>query len=327
MIQNLLQAIEQARRIALIMHISPDGDTCGTSLALRRAFSIVGKETYVFCEDAAPKNHQVLHGADSIMPPLATAEAFDLAIAVDVGDLGRMGSCAGIFHAAKRNAQIDHHGTNTHYAEINFVLSPISATAILAARLIDELSIPFDSVIAECLYVAVASDTGNFKFHNTDPDALRLAARCLELGVDPQAVALRLFDLKPYPQMLLTAKAIESMQLLELGSVALMQLTKDDFLSSGALQEHTEGIINYARNTEGVRMACLLVEHEQKIRCNLRSLFPYDVSGIANRFGGGGHAQSSGCTLDMPLSKARQTLTGALLDEWRRNQSTGSSIS
>lgn len=328
MVRILRKAVEEARNIALILHVSPDGDACGSSFALLHAFSGLGKDVSIFCDDPVPENCQNLPGADCVQKyGFAAKKAFDLAVAVDVGDVERMGECAVIFHEAKETAQIDHHGTNSGYAGINCVVSPLSATAVLAAQLIEALSVPFDLVIAECLYVAVASDTGNFKYHNTDAQALRLAARCLELGVDPQEAASRLFDTKPYPQMLLTAKAIESMRLLEAGAIALMQLTQEDFQKTGALPEHTEGIVNFARNTKGVRMSCLLIEQEQKVRCNLRSLFPYDISTIAKRFGGGGHAQAAGCTLDAPLAFARQLLTEAMLEEWRRNRSTDFSIS
>ena len=318
MLGNLCKAIDGAQRIALIMHVSPDGDTCGTAFALRRALTILGKDVSIFCDDPVPENCQNLEGAECVQKPsIAVEMLFDLAIAVDVGDWERMGECAFVFHAAKETAQIDHHGTNTEYAGINYVDSPLSATAVLAAHLINAFSIPFDPIIAECLYVAVASDTGNFRYHNTDTHALRLAARCLEQGVDPQAVASRLFDIKPYAQMLLIAKAIESMRLLEAGAIAIMQLTKEDFLQTGALPEHTEGIVNFARNTQGVLMACLLVEQEEQVRCNLRSLFPFDVSIVATRFGGGGHAQAAGCTLqNVPLSEARRMITEALLEEW-----------
>lgn len=328
MIQNLRKAIELARRIVLVMHVSPDGDTCGTSLALRRAFLMIGKEVTVICDDAIPKSCQCLPDADFIINPCAVKdEVFDLAIAVDVSDMERMGSCASIFNVAKTKAQVDHHGTNPGFADINFITSPISATAVLGAELIDALSISFDPLIAECLYVAVASDTGNFKFQNTDAQGMRLAARCLDLGVNAQAIATRLFDNKPYPQMLLIAKAIESMQFFASGNIAMMQLTKKDFQDSGSLPEHSEGIVNFARDTEGVRMACLLSEQDHRIRCSLRSASPFDISKVAMRFDGGGHTQAAGCSLKLPLSEASHMIREALLNEWGRSQSTGSSIS
>lgn len=321
---NLKRAIEQARRIALLLHVSPDGDTCGTSLALRRAFLLLDKEVAVFCDDPVPHNCRNLCDAGQVTTASGHADTvFDLAICVDVADQARMGDCVQIFRHAKQTAQIDHHGTNPFYAQINLVRSPLSATAVLAVELIDVLGVPLDTTLAECLYTAVASDTGNFKHQNTDVPAMLLAARCLEMGVDTEAIARSLFFIRPYAQLLLLGKAIQSMRLFENGKIAIMCLSADDFHASGAIPEHTEGIVNFAIDTEGVVMACLLSEQECAVKCSLRSLAPYDISGVASGFGGGGHSQAAGCSLAMPLANASRLLTLALIEEWRRGQSMG----
>lgn len=319
MLSDLKSTIEASKRIALMMHISPDGDTCGSALALCRGFLLIGKQVTVFCDDAIPAVMMPLCGADSIMKPEeASVEPFDLAIAVDVADRARMGRGITIFDAARHNAQIDHHGTNPAYASINIIRSPLSATGVLVAQVLDALGIALDAQIAECLYTAVATDTGSFRQQNTDADALRLAARCCETGFVWQDTARRLFSLRPLCQNKLLGLALSSMALYADGKIAVMTLTREDFRSVGALPEHTEGIINYALNTEGVSMACMVAERSDCVRCSLRALPPRNVARVAEALGGGGHALAAGCTLPLPIEAARETLLAALREELSR---------
>ncbi len=320
-IRNLSEAIESAGRIALILHISPDGDTCGSALALRRAFVLCGKTVEVVCDDPVPRLYKDLPDAEKTVLPdaLRNAPPFDLALAVDVGDRGRMGESARVFDAARHTAQIDHHATNPEYAALNVLCTPLSATGVLAGELIDALGVPMDLPIAECLFAAVATDTGNFKQQNTDAASLRLAARCVEAGLDVQPMTRRLFDLRPFCQSQLLGRALCGMALFLGGRLAMMRLTKEDFAESGALPEHTEGIVNFGINTAGVQIACLLSEAgENGVKCSMRSLPPHDVSRVAVSFGGGGHALAAGCTRGLSMDEAYDALRDALTRELER---------
>lgn len=311
----VIGAIRNARRIALLLHVSPDGDTCGSALALRRALLFAGKEVAVCCEHPVPYICNDLDGAETVARPDSLAgERFDLAIAVDVGDRGRLGKAEPIFHAAARTAQVDHHETNPGYAEANFIRSPLSATGVLVAELIDALGAPFDLPTAKCLFVAASTDTGNFSHRNTDPDALRLAARCVEVGIDTAAITRRVYDLLPLAQTKLIGRALTSLQTLCGGRAAIMRLSKADYDACGAHSEHTEGIINYGINTIGVEMACILSERRDAIRCSLRALPPHDVAAICARFGGGGHKLAAGCTFTGSFEEACATMERAITE-------------
>lgn len=169
---TLTDRLHAARRIVLIMHVSPDGDTCGSALALCRALCLLGKDVTVVCDHKVPHIYEDLDGVDAIVPPDAVdGPPFDLAVAIDVADRLRLGESVRVFDAAGQTAQIDHHGTNPGYAEVNYVRSPLSATAVLVLDVIDALGVPLDEAMAKCLFVAVTTDTGNFKQQNTDADA------------------------------------------------------------------------------------------------------------------------------------------------------------
>ncbi len=322
-LQRLKTAVENARNIALILHVSPDGDTCGSALALCRAFVLQGKSVAVLCDDPIPQLYSDFPGVEMAVTPemVKSPDPFDLAIAVDVADRERLGRCSHAFDAARLTAQIDHHMTNPGYARINFVRSPLSATGVLAWELMGAMGISMDEPIARCLYAAVATDTGNFKQQNTDSEALRLAARCVEGGLDIQPVALRLFDERPFCQGRLLGHALCSLTQYAQGRIVMMRLTAEDFVNSGALPEHTEGIVNFAIHTEGAKIACLLSQvGEDRVKCSLRALPPYAVSDIAIALNGGGHELAAGCTLSMPLDDAYKTLRDAMVEEAERTR-------
>ncbi len=313
-----VRIIAEANRILIVMHVSPDGDTCGSALALRQALLAAGKSPFVVCEVLPPQNCSFLAGWDTVLlPEQAETMDFDLAVAVDVAAPDRMGTAQGIFNKAPRKLQIDHHDTNPMYADINIVRSPLSATGVLIGELIDAMGLPFESKIAACLYTAVSTDTGSFKQANTDPDALRLAARCLEQGIDFSQMARKLFDMHSYAKLQLIGRAIGSMTFACDGHAAVMVLTDDDYRACQAGNEENEGIINYAVNTEQVTMACLISEIGGKVRCSFRAQAPYNVARVASAFGGGGHQLAAGCTMNTPIGDAVKDIKAALEEEYR----------
>ncbi|MDR0897956.1 MAG: bifunctional oligoribonuclease/PAP phosphatase NrnA [Oscillospiraceae bacterium] len=314
-LHELTDCIRAAGRIALLMHISPDGDTIGSALALYRAFLSMGKAAVVFCDDAVPRIYALLPGADQVLPPEAADGAFDLALAVDVADRARMGRSIALFDLAARTAQIDHHGTNPLYAGVNLVVEPLSSVGVLALQVIDALGVPLDESMAECLYVAAATDTGSFKQPNTDAPALRLAARCVEAGFNPAETMRRLYDLRPFAKVKLMGRAFDSLTLRAGGRAALLCVTLSDFAACGALPELTEGIINYALNIEGVIVACLLTERPGQVKCSFRSLEApesVDVAALAHAFGGGGHVRAAGCTIEGALGDVTDRVCAAI---------------
>ncbi len=310
--------LSEAQRILIVMHVSPDGDTCGSALALRQALLAAGKSPFVVCEALPPQNCSFLTGWDSVMlPDQAEGTEIDLAVAVDVAAPDRMGTAIKLFEEAPRTLQIDHHDTNPMFADVNIVRSPLSATGVLIGELIDAMGMSFDKQIAACLYTAVSTDTGSFKQANTDPDAFRLAARCLEQGIDHAEMARKLFDIHSYAKLQLIGRAIGSMTFVCGGRVAVMVLSGDDYRACQAGNEENEGIINYAVNTEQVAMACLISEINGKIRCSFRAQAPYNVARVASAFGGGGHQLAAGCTMKIPLQDAVRSIKDALEEEYR----------
>ncbi|MBR5345180.1 MAG: DHH family phosphoesterase [Clostridia bacterium] len=323
-IAAIAELVRQTKTVAICCHVSPDGDTIGSALALKLAMERLGKRVEVFCADKVPGVMAMLPGAGTVRTyaSLALGQRFDLLFPVDTASEDRLGN--GVLEQMRvlctDSCQIDHHGTNPGYCRVNCIDGTAPAAGLIVRELLAALEVPLDRDLACCLYTAISTDTGNFSFNNVTAEAFRVAAELVEAGLPLAEMNRQLFVVQPEAQVRLTARAVEGMKILHSGEVAVMVLKKADFEALEALPEHAENVVNRALAVRGVRMAALLREHEGRVKASLRAVAPYVVSGIAARFGGGGHAQAAGCTLNGPIEEAAARIGEALcaaLDEAR----------
>ncbi|HZJ58270.1 MAG TPA: DHH family phosphoesterase, partial [Clostridia bacterium] len=181
---DIIQPIDRSDSIALITHMNPDGDAVGSLIALMRALDKMGKSVDAYCQDEVPGALNFLDGVARITRPIDPIKRYDLAIALDCSDRGRMGDCATIMDMATSSANIDHHISNTFYADINIVDGGASATGEMIYELVELLIDSADKGIAEALYTAIVSDTGGFAFSNTTAKTHRTAANLIEWGAE-----------------------------------------------------------------------------------------------------------------------------------------------
>ncbi len=309
----LLAAIREAGRILLCAHVSPDGDTIGSMLALRGALLKMGKQVEAVCADEVPELLMFLSGAAEVRKPAPLKEkSFDLAIAVDVSDRLRLGDSAPLFFAADHTAQIDHHGTNPGYAAINVISAHASATGVLIYELIHSLGVDLDTDIAISLYTAIATDTGNFSFDNTTSDAFLVMAELMAYGLPIAGLNRALFRERSREQVLVLARALSTLTFYHGGKISGMQLTQADLDACGARPEHAESIVNYGIDIAGVQMAFLAREVDGGTKFSLRAAEGCNVASLAAGFGGGGHALASGCTMNGKLPATAQIMIAAM---------------
>lgn len=291
--------IRPAGTIALCAHISPDGDTIGSCMALKMGLESLGKQVEIFCQDPVPASlWMVPHGDEVQLLDKAEGKHFDLLICVDVSDQGRMGDCQVLLKQADRVAQIDHHGTNPAYAEVNDVDPHSPATALLIKELLDTLDVAITRDIAICLYIAIATDTGNFAHSYTTAEAFTVMGELMQHDLPLSRINRQLFRQRNQQQLRLLSRALSGLRFYHNDEISVMTLTKKDFEECGAEYDHGNIIPNFGVDIVGVRMATMLREDEDgDIRVALRSVEPDRVDGVAFSFGGGGHAQASGCTI------------------------------
>ena len=309
MLKNIVDVIAVSDSIALLPHVAADGDALGSTLALALTLSDLGKKVSVFLEEDIPYIYNFLPGRSLAEVYTKIARRYDTVVAMDCGDLGRLGSRKEVFDSAKITVNIDHHLTNTSFAKHNFIDTGSSATGEIIYKMLELLGKKPGKDIATCLYVAIATDTGCFRYSNTTPLTHMIAAELIKIGVDVADVSQKVFDTNSYEKVKLTGEAIHSLELYESGKIAVMAISNELIKNTGAKDEDCDGIINTARNIRGVEVAAMLRQWDNgDIKVNLRSNYLVDVSAIASMYSGGGHKKAAGYTTIGTLEQAKNKL-------------------
>ena len=312
---EVLSAVLSAGSVLLFGHVSPDGDTLGSVLALKLRLQRMGKKVQAMIDGFVPSYLAFLPGAEQLLGPQSSLEPFDLALAVDVASADRLGKCEELFCTAEKTAVIDHHGTNPGYAQINMIDGSAPASAILVHRLFQQMDMPLTREEAICLYTALSTDTGNFIYDSTNAESFAMMSALMDAGLPLADYSRMLFRQKEEPHVRLLAEALPSLRVLADGKIAGLRLSLAQMEKAHANGGHTEGIVSYAIDLEGVGMAYFAREIEGgKVKVSLRALSPYAVDQIAARFGGGGHRLAAGVTLSMSLDEAVETIEKALCE-------------
>lgn len=299
--------------IAIVTHIMPDGDALGSSLALMHALRGMGKRVFVCDRDEVPAYLHMLPGWELVVSPADIPFSPRAVLAVDCADAARMGTAGELMKAAQDVAVIDHHETNATTISPALVNGEEAASGVLVYKVLNALNAPVTTDIALCLYVAISSDTGNFVFSNTTPDALMAVAECLKHDIDLADVNFRLFRMRSAARTKLLGRALNGMEYLADGKMAVLRLTRADFQETGAEDSDTEGVVNFGIDTEGVEVSILAVERVGSTKFSLRSRHYVNVAQVAHAMGGGGHSRAAGVTLQLPLDEAVQQVVSAFL--------------
>lgn len=316
-LDGVIEAIRKAKSIAIVCHVSPDGDTVGSALALRLGLAQMDKQVTLFCQDKIPGVLRFLPGAEEFrVPETAESEHYDLLLCVDVSDEKRMGRCAALKAQAAHTAQVDHHGTNTRYCEENAVDGSAPANCLIIYELLQRLGCTVMADMALCLAVGLSTDTGHLAYNSTTPEAYRVMGELLEAGAPIADAHRRLYREHPPRQVALLGKALHSLTFHHQGRISSIRLTWQDFVACGAMSEDAETIVNYGLNVQGVRMCVFARETaEGSVKLSLRAVAPHCVSGVAQSFGGGGHAQAAGATVQLSLDEAVEQVVARMAEE------------
>lgn len=316
--EAVARLIREAETVAICCHLNPDGDTLGCATAMRLGLKQLGKKVSLFCDDKVPDELAFLPGAETIRKPGEAEGPFDLLLAVDVSDEGRLGGSEKLMKAAPHTAQIDHHGTNPLYMEVNSVDGKAPAACLLILEQLRALGVSLTEDIAVCLYTGISTDTGNFSYASTNAEVFEAMAELSRVGFPLAEVNRTLYLNRAKPQVRLIGRALDRILFEEDGQLACLWLTRQDFEDCGALAEHAQNLVNFGLDVEGVRM-CLMAREtpEGRIKMSLRAKEPDRVDDIAGLFGGGGHAQAAGISMDGPLDEAISKVRAAMIARLR----------
>lgn len=292
--KELINLLKDAKSVAILGHISEDADSVGSSLAMQRALSLMGKRADVYFSAPLEKRLGFMN-AKGIISGEAECD-YDLCLCLDCADIERLGERKAIFDSAKKTASVDHHITNTNFADANYVLPDASATGEVLFDVIKELGIEIDKQLAEYLFIAIASDTGSFKYSNVSPATMRIAAELLETGIDNAYLSRMLFDTEDEKAMKLKGMLMSNVETFCGGKLAMICVDKSQLKNYDVEEKDLSDIVNIARTVAGCEIAVSVRELDDKVKVSFRSNGRYDVGSLAQQFGGGGHKMASGAS-------------------------------
>ena len=294
-----VDAIGEAKSVALACHINPDGDAMGSLLAMSLALRTLGKTTYPTWgspQVAAPPSLMFMPGADTLVQPSDIPEV-DLFVALDCGAAHRLGDLEKAAVEHEHSINIDHHPGNDNFGTLNVVVDFASSTAEIVAFLLKDAGVEFNHDIATCLYTGVVTDTGRFQYGNSSPQTLRLAANLLSYGVQAPKIALEVFESAPFSYLKLLGRVLERAKLFEAERFVYSWITRADLDDTGVGADETDLLIDAVRATRDADVAAIFKEQKDgNYRVSLRSKGSVSVGEIARANGGGGHELAAGYT-------------------------------
>ncbi len=308
--------MEAAKTIFITAHVGPDGDTLGSMLGFKFALEkarphlhrvdcvISGKMPDVYAFLPGIKEVHRMETATTLL------EEYDLAISVDCGSLDRLGLARPLFEGAKVSANIDHHISNDKFAAVNVVDTAAAASGEVVFDILKTMKIPMDANIATCLYTAIVTDTGGFRYSNTTAQVLEKSAQLVSAGADPEYISKQIYEEQPLEQILMQADAVRLAQFNPERTIGWTTITREFLASHNALDEHADGLVEALRRVDTVLVAVVFKETEAgHTKVSIRSDSHHiDVSAVMAQFGGGGHKMAAGCTMEQPVDDAIRTL-------------------
>lgn len=299
-------SIKNAKKVAIISHINPDGDTLGSMCALAEIIRTNYKKNPDIILDNLPETYKFL-------PKIKEAKTFenidkslvyDLAITTDVADLGRIETVKILFEKAKNTINIDHHGTNPNFAKINLVKAAYSSTGEIIAEMAEKLNLSLNTASAEALYTAILTDTGAFRYSNTSAQTFKIVAKLLDCGLKPSEIYEKCYECYPKNFFMFQNYCLNKAKFCRNDKVAYMEVYQKDVEKYSVGKDCTEGLTEKLRAISSTEVAFLAKEIGYDLtKFSMRSK-SLDVAEICSDFGGGGHKLAAGCVIKLPVKKA-----------------------
>ncbi len=305
MIKQIAAEIAAHSSFLVTSHESPDGDAVGSVLALGNYLRRLGKDVTVYLRDPLPDLYAYLPMADRLVHTIPP-RVFDICFVLDVGEFRRAGEELVNFKGIGTFINVDHHLHCERFGAINLIDPEAAATGCLVYRIIKAAGDEVDNDIALCIYTAVITDTGSFRYSNSNQEAFDIAGEMVAHGVNAWSVAEKLYESQPKERLELLTLALANLTVAPRGDVASITVTLDMYEKTGANAELTDGFVNYPRSIRGVEVAVFFREIEPALfKVGFRSKGKVNVSALAAEFGGGGHHNAAGCTVAGLLEEVR----------------------
>lgn len=311
---QILKHLHDSKHVLIVSHCNPDGDAIGSLIAMGCALETINKKVRLHNDSPIPAVYRFLPSVDRITRHIHDKVRFDTAVILDCSHLNRIGRAVSIVKDVPRVINIDHHITNTGFGHYQLVDTFACSTAEIIYRLIKKLDISIDHTIASSIYTGILTDTGSFRFSNTNQAAFAICKEMTEKGVQPYDIAQHVYGTYSLGRIKLLNLALDSIEISSNGKLSIMTITQDMLKQTGTQPEDADGMIHYARRIEDVKVAALIQEHKNgtgksshlnQFHVSLRSDGTVDVAAIAAVYGGGGHSSAAGFGVETSLANLK----------------------
>ena len=320
-LNEVAKALLEAKRIAIISHKNPDGDTLGSQLALGGALKELGKDVVLYNKDKVASKFNFIAGADQVVQYHDGMELPEIVVFVDCAEPQLAGfTVEDDVLMGKTIINIDHHASNKHYGKWNYVVSTAGANCQNIYHVIGAIGGTITKEIATALYTGLSTDTGNFMFDNVSSETLRIAADLKDIGANTDAVRLKLYESSSKKKIEMLKYILNNLHISADGQYAWSSISHQMIEELQPESTDIDGLINTIKDIEGVEIAILFRGVEaNRTKASLRSKVWADVNQIAGMFGGGGHVRASGVSIDGDVEYAAALMEPAVLDIIRQH--------
>jgi bifunctional oligoribonuclease and PAP phosphatase NrnA len=312
MLDEVVKLIEEKGRFAITSHIRPDGDSLGSSLGLYWLLRARDKDVEVIMHDAVPHAYRKLPGSEDVRVTPVVDRPYDAVFVIECSDIKR----PGLIDLEKQHVvNIDHHSTTDRFGKINWIDSTASAVGEMILNLCKATGVRVTREIAECVYTAIITDTGSFRYSNTTERTFKIASELLRAGVKPAKISEAVFSSYPWSRIGLQSAVLSTAKRDSSGRVAWMRQTLEMQERTGASEDDSDSFVNIPLTVGEVEAVAFLREAGPGVyKTSLRSKGDINVARIAEKFGGGGHRNAAGCTLKGEWDETERTIVALLLE-------------
>ncbi len=318
-VEEIRAMLAEATTVLVVTHIGPDGDAIGSLTAMGLALRQLGKVVTMVCDDGVPSRFRFLPLTDDVQKASVPGAQYDMMVAVDCGDMQRMGRAyADLPEPKPPILNIDHHVTNTYFGEVNVVLPEANSTTEVLHELLLALGAQMTPDLARSLLTGIVTDTLGFRTVGVTAHTLSAAAELMRAGADLMGVMMPALIVKPFSTLRMWQKGLNKMKMED--GLLWTSVNNEERKAAGHLSAGSAGLVNMLADIDEVAIGAVLLEYDDgRVYVGLRCRPPFSVAELALNLGGGGHPLAAGATLEMPLAKA-ESLVVEMAKESIRSQ-------
>ena len=313
-LKKVLNVIKKNKKFIISAHVNLEGDALGSELALARLLRQKGKKVVVVVNaDRPPEIYNFLPGINSIINAKQKVEDYDVFIALDCCDERRLGKASKFIKKDKIVVNIDHHKSNNNFGDVNWVEANASSASEMVYQIFKKINSKIDKGSALLLYVGIMTDTGSFRYSNTNEGTHRIAAELLRKNLSVNKIYQKIYEVNPLEDMKILTNLLSEFKTDEKKKIAWVKIKSGLMNKLDSRIDIADNIFGFLRSIKGIEASLIFKELNSGLtKINFRSRGKVDVAKFAKRFGGGGHHSASGCTVAKGLKDAERLIINNL---------------